>query len=87
MPMYNDVKKDFSLYNRFYEAVKILATETGSLNDRLFKAYWSFLFAIGSSNFQEKELQEKLKYVESIFHNEQKCYYYKKISGGNLHCH
>ena len=86
MPMYIDIKKDFSLYNRFYEAVKILATETGSLNDRLFKAYWRFLFAIGSSNFQEKELQEKLKYVESIIHNEQKCYYYKRLGGGKLHC-
>ena len=30
---------------------------------------------------------QQLKYVESIIHNEQKCYYYKKISGGNLHCH
>ena len=67
MPMYIDVKRDLSLYNRFYEAVKILATETGSLNDRLFKAYWSFLFAISSSHFKEKELQEKLKYVENIF--------------------
>lgn len=87
MPMYIDVKRDLSLYNRFYEAVKILATETGSLNDRLFKAYWSFLFAISSSNFKEKELQEKLKYVENIFHNEQKCTYYKYFEGGKLHCH
>ena len=37
MPMYIDIKKDFSLYNRFYEAVKILQTETDSLNNRLFK--------------------------------------------------
>lgn len=82
---YSDIKNDFSLYNRFYEWVKILATETGSLNKRLHYCYWNFLFAIGSNNFKEKELKEKLKYVEKIF--QKKCVHFKNCNHSYLNCH
>ena len=84
---YIDIKKDSSLENRFYEAVKILATETGSLNKRLFNCYWNYLFPIYSANFKEKDIREKLQFVEKIFYNKRKCTYYKYSSGGVLHCH
>ena len=84
---YIDIKRDSSLENRFYEAIKTLATETGSLNKRLFDCYWNYLSPIFSENFKEKDLREKLLYVENIFNNEKKCTYYKHISKGILHCH
>lgn len=83
--LYIDVKNDFSLYNRFYESVKILATGTGTLNKRLFDCYWNFLFAIGSNNFEETELKEKLKYVEEIF--SKKSIYLKSCNHTYLKCH
>lgn len=82
-----DIKRDSSLENRFYEAVKTLATETGSLNKRLFDCYWNYLFPIHSENFKEEILKEKLKFIEEIFQDNCKCTYYKKFHGGNLHCH
>lgn len=84
---YIDVKRDSSLENRFYEAVKTLATETGSLNKRLFNSYYNFLFPIYSEHFKENDLREKLAYVENIFKDNSKCTYYKHFRGGYLHCH
>lgn len=82
---YIDVKRDSSLENRFYESVKILATETDSLNKRLFNSYYNFLFPINSEHFKENDLRERLAYIEKIFKDNTKCTYY--IRGGYLHCH
>ncbi len=84
---YIDIKKDSSLENRYYEAVKLLATQTGSLNKRLFDCYWEYLFAIRSSHFKEQDIKNKLKYIETIMYDKNKCTYYKFFSGGRLHCH
>ena len=42
---------------------------------------------IYSENFKEKDLKEKLNFVEKIFNDKNKCTYYKYSYGGNLHCH
>lgn len=85
--LFIDINRDFSLENRFYEAVKVLATETGTLNKRLFAAYYNFLYPIHSENFKEKDLKTKLEYIEKIFSNPKKCTHYKTSARGYLHCH
>ena len=82
-----NIKLDSSLYNRFHEAVKILATQTGSLNKRLFDCYNYYLFPFQCEHFEEKELQERFEYVVKIMSNPNKCFHYKGLSVGRLHCH
>lgn len=84
---YIDVKHDLSLYNRFYESIKILATHTGSLNKRLFNCYYYFLIALSCEHFREPELESKWQYISQLMNNPSKCTYYKHTAGGNLHCH
>ena len=84
---YITIKHNLSLYNRFFETVKLLATHTGSLNKRLFDCYNYYLFPFQFEHFQEKELQERWEYIIKIMNNSNKCFYYKSIPGGSLHCH
>ena len=84
---YIDVKHDLSLYGRFHESVKILATNTGSLNKRLFDCYYYFLFPFQCEHFKEKELEQRLQYIIQIMTNPNKCSHYEISPGGNLHCH
>lgn len=84
---YLDIKNDSSLYNRFREAVKILATDSGSLNKRLFKSYYYWLSVFFCAHFKEAELESRLEFIKQLMENPAKCTYYKQIEGGNLHCH
>lgn len=84
---YLDVKHDSSLYCRFHEAVKILATDSGSLNKRLFKSYYYFLSVFGCEHFREPELEDRLEFIKQLMRNPVKCTYYKQVGNGRLHCH
>ena len=84
---YLDIKHDISLYHRFGEAVRILATTTGTLNKRIFDAYKYYLHPFGNEHFREQELEQKLEYIKKILNNPSKCTYYQRFPGGNLHCH
>ena len=58
---------DISILVRFENAVRILSTTNGSLNERLYKAYfYSGLFHLQSDAFQDIFIREKLKYVEEM---------------------
>ena len=69
---YVDIKHDSSLHDRFHEAVKILATQTGSLNKRLLRCHLGNLYPIYYENFREKDIREKLDYIANIFSNNNK---------------
>ena len=84
---YLDVKHDISLCHRFYEAVRILATNTGKLNKRIFDAYNYYLRPFELEHFRETELEQKLEYIHKILNDPSKCTYYQRFPGGNLHCH
>lgn len=79
---YVDIKHDSSLHDRFHEAVRILATQTGSLNKRLLHCHLGNLYPIYGENFKEKDIQEKLDYMANIFSDNNK---YLKESDC-LHC-
>lgn len=84
---YLDVKHDISLCHRFYEAVRIPATDTETLNKRIFNAYDYHLCPFVLDPFREPELEQKLEYIHKILNDPQKCTYYQRFPVGNLHCH
>ena len=84
---YVDIKHDSSLYDRFHESVRILATQTGSLNKRLLRCHLGNLYPIYGENFKEKDISEKLEYIANIFSDKNKCSYFVGGDGGWLHCH
>ena len=81
---YIDVKNDSSLEERFYLSVKILATEMGSLNKRLFRCE-DHLSPFFDKQFNNPEINKKFAYIENVFKN--KCMHYNGGDGGWLHCH
>lgn len=81
-----DVKNDTSLFFRFSEAIRILATGTGNLNRRIYDAYFYYIQPIYSEHFKDDFIREKLKYVESIMYSS-KVMHYKDVHGGRLYCH
>lgn len=86
MPYYDDIKNDLSICEYFRQSVKILATETGSLNKRLFKAYNGWLRNLSSDRIKEKDISEQLAYIENVFYDKNKCMYFRGGDGGWLHC-
>ena len=86
-PYYDNLKNDYFILEYFRQAVKMLATETGSLNKRLFRAYNGWLRNLSSDKIKEKDISEKLAYIENIFHDKNKCMYFRGGDGGYLHCH
>ena len=81
-----DIKHDSSLEIRFRESVKVLATETGSLNKRLLRCHRNYLYQIYYENFKEEDISDKLEYIANIFSDKNKCTFYSGGDGGWLHC-
>ena len=58
---------DYGVFYRFEEAVRILSTESGSLNKRLYRAYYDGgIFHLGSDNFNDEFIRESLRNIEKI---------------------
>lgn len=58
---------DFGVFYRFEEAVRILSTESGSLNKRLYRAYYhGGIFHLIHENFNDEFIRENLHNIEKI---------------------
>ena len=58
---------DYGVFYRFEEAVRILSTESGSLNKRLYRAYYDgCIFHLGSDNFNDDFIRSRLRDVEMM---------------------
>ena len=56
---------DYGVFYRFEESVRILSTESGSLNKRLYRAYYDCgIFHLWSNNFKDEFIHENLLDIE-----------------------
>ena len=53
----------------------------------MFRAYYGWLRTLSSDKIQEKDIREKLAYIENIFYDKNKRMYFRGGYGGYLHCH
>lgn len=62
-----DNPADIGILLRFRDSVKVLCTETGSLGERLYRAYWDCgVMHLHSSNFQDDYIASRLKCIEKM---------------------
>ncbi|MGN0919273.1 MAG: hypothetical protein ACI4OR_00720 [Alphaproteobacteria bacterium] len=58
---------DYGVFHRFEDAIQVLCTGSGSLNKRLYYAYYSCcIFHLFSNNFKDEFIRENLYNVEKI---------------------
>ena len=58
---------NYGVFYRFEEAVRILSTESGPLNKRLYRAYYyGGLVHLGSDKFENEFIRESLRNIEKI---------------------
>lgn len=56
---------DTGVFVRFEDAVKVLSTENGALNKRLYRAYYDCgVFHLGSNNFKDEFIRNNLHNIE-----------------------
>lgn len=79
---------DFGVFSRFDEAIKALSTENGSLNKRLYHAYYDCgIVHLWSDNFEDEFIRVYLKEVEKMISDEVKSIKDMKLSSDYCRVH